>query len=47
MRTESAGSPVVEPQQIPRLKRSTAAVVAQYIQDITRPPRMAPCPPAA
>ncbi len=47
MRTESAGRPVADPQQIPRLKRSTAAVVAQYIQDITRPPRLAPCPPVA
>jgi hypothetical protein len=38
MRTERAGSPVAETQDVTRQQRSDAAVMAQYIQDLTRQP---------
>ncbi|HEX8976243.1 MAG TPA: hypothetical protein VF781_07005 [Solirubrobacteraceae bacterium] len=31
----------------PRVRRTAAAVIAQYIQDLTRPAEPAPCAPAA
>ncbi len=55
MRTESEAQIVAEPSKAPRLQRSATAVIAQYIQDLTRPvheltrplqsaPRHRPCP---
>jgi hypothetical protein len=31
----------------PRLQRTAAAVIAQYIQDLTHPAQPAPCTPGA
>jgi hypothetical protein len=36
-----------QPRRAPRLQRTAAAVIAQYIQDLTRPAEPAPCAPAA
>lgn len=39
-------TPQVEPRTAPRRRRSAAAVIAQYIQDLTHPAEPVPCPPA-
>jgi hypothetical protein len=36
MRTQSEAPPVEETTQVPRSRRSEAAVIAQYIQDLLR-----------
>jgi hypothetical protein len=38
MRTQSEAPPVQETMRIPRSRRSEAAVIAQYIQDLLRAP---------
>jgi hypothetical protein len=43
MRTESQTQTTTEPRQAPRLQRSAAAVIAQYIQDLTHPREPVPC----
>jgi hypothetical protein len=46
MRTETPNPAPTRPATAPRLRRSAAAVIAQYIQDLTRPvepPTLEPC----
>lgn len=40
-------TPQIEPRTAPRRRRSAAAVIAQYIQDLTHPAEPVPCPTAA
>ncbi|HET9103646.1 MAG TPA: hypothetical protein VFN55_09855 [Solirubrobacteraceae bacterium] len=37
----------LEPRKSPRRRRLTTAVIAQYIQDLSRPAEPAPCPATA
>jgi hypothetical protein len=37
----------VQPRRAPRAQRTAAAIIAQYIQDLTHPVEPAPCAPAA
>ena len=43
----SESAPKIEPRTAPRRRRSAAAVIAQYIQDLTHPAEPAPCPTPA
>jgi hypothetical protein len=45
MRNESQTQ--VQPRKAPRLQRTAAAVIAQYIQDLTHPVKPMPCTPGA
>jgi hypothetical protein len=45
MKNESQAQ--VQPRTAPRQQRTAAAVIAQYIQDLTHPVEPAPCAPAA
>jgi len=47
MRTQIQARTITEPRKAPRLQRSAAAVIAQYIQDLTRPRDPIPCAPGA
>jgi len=44
MRTITPATPTPQARKAPRLKRSAAAVIAQYIQDLTSPSEPAGCP---
>ena len=44
MRTITPSTPTPDTARAPRIKRSTAAVIAQYIQDLTAPAAPADCP---
>ena len=38
MRTENPASPVEQTTRVPRFRRTDAAVIAQYIRDLTQAP---------
>jgi hypothetical protein len=43
MSTQSPVDTTAQPRKAPRLQRSAAAVIAQYIQDLTHPHEQVPC----
>jgi hypothetical protein len=47
MRVATAGPTTTQSVPSPRLQRSAAAVIAQYIQDLMHPPEPHPCVPVA
>ena len=47
MRIDTQAQTIGQSGQAPRLRRSAAAVIAQYIQDLTHPHEPEPCAPVA
>jgi hypothetical protein len=47
MSAQSQPHPIIQAPKAPRLKRSAAAVIAQYIRDLAQPRDAAPCPQPA
>jgi hypothetical protein len=47
MRIDTQAQSTIQSGQAPRLQHSAAAVIAQYIQDLTHPRRPEPCAPVA
>jgi hypothetical protein len=47
MSKESQNQTTGQPRKAPRIQRGAAAVIAQYIQDLTHPTAPLPCAPAA